>query len=75
MEKLNQSMINISDGKLRLNKSNTKGSLKEQHIQNAIFNYTQDSVKSLELTKYILNCREGVNRVNLKRKILSKKKI
>ena len=67
MDELNESVINITDGKLRKNTSNSKGPLKEEHIQNAIFEYSKDSIKSVELTKYILNSRQSTVRNNLKR--------
>lgn len=67
MDEINENVINITDGKLRKNTSNTKGALKEEHIQNVIFDYTKDSTKSLELTKFILNSRPSTVRNNLKR--------
>ena len=67
MEKINESVINISDGKLRRNKSSTKPPLKQEFIQNALLDITKDSVKAMEITKYILDNRPTTERINLKR--------
>ena len=67
MDKINENVINISDGKLRKNKSSTKPPLKQEFIQNALLDITNDSVKAMEITKYILYNRPKTERVNLKR--------
>lgn len=67
MNTINESTINISDGKLRLNRSKTKAPLKEENIQSALLDITKDSNKALELTKYIFQSRPLTERVNLKR--------
>ena len=67
MDKINESVINISDGKLRRNKSSTKPPLKQEFIQNALLDITKDSVKAMEITKYILDNRPTTERINLKR--------
>tara|TARA_A100001015_G_C14485416_1_gene517169 strand:+ start:173 stop:559 length:387 start_codon:yes stop_codon:yes gene_type:complete len=67
MDKINESVINISDGKLRKNKSLTKSPLKQEFIQNALLDITNDSVKAMEITKYILENRPKTERINLKR--------
>ena len=67
MDKINESVINISDGKLRRNKSSTKPPLKQEFIQNALLDITKDSVKAMEITKYILDNRPKTERINLKR--------
>tara|TARA_X000000950_G_C13909518_1_gene658401 strand:- start:2550 stop:2957 length:408 start_codon:yes stop_codon:yes gene_type:complete len=67
MDKINENVINISDGKLRKNKSASKGSLKQDSIQNALLDITQDSSKAMQMTKYIMDSRPVVERVNLKR--------
>ena len=67
MDKINESVINISDGKLRRNKSASKGSLKQESIQTALLDITQDSGKAMQMTKYIMDSRPTVERVNLKR--------
>lgn len=67
MDKINESVINISDGKLRRNKSASKGALKQESIQNALLDITQDSSKAMQMTKYIMDKRPITERVNLKR--------
>lgn len=67
MDKINENVINISDGKLRKNKSSSKGSLKQDSIQNALLDITHDSSKAMQMTKYIMDSRPVVERVNLKR--------
>ena len=67
MEKIDENVINISDGKLRKNKSTTKGGLKQEIIQNALLDMTQDSNKAVQMTKYIMEKRPITERVNLKR--------
>merc|ERR1711998_185785 len=67
MDKINENVINISDGKLRMNKSKTKAPLKEENIQSAIFSITNNEEQSLQLTKHIFQNRPLTERVNLKR--------
>ena len=67
MDKINENVISISDGKLRKNKSSTKAGLKQETIQTALLDITQDQSKALEMTKYILDSRPMTERVNLKR--------
>ena len=77
MGKINESVIDISDGKLRKNKSNTKAGLKQESIQSALQDITQDTVKAMEMTKYIMDNRPTTERINLKRtknRVTKKKK-
>ena len=67
MGKINENVISISDGKLRRNKSNTKGGLKQETIQSALLDITQDTSKAMEMTKYIMENRPTTERINLKR--------
>jgi hypothetical protein len=74
MEGINENVIEITGGKLRRNKSQTKTPLKEESIQTALFEITKDNVKSMEMTKHIMENRASVERVNLKRTRLRKSK-
>jgi len=67
MDKINENVIAISDGKLRKNKSNTKGGLKQESIQSTLLDITQDTNKAMEMTKRIMDDRPMTERVNLKR--------
>ena len=53
--------------KLRKNKSNTKGGLKQESIQSTLLDITQDTNKAMEMTKRIMDDRPMTERVNLKR--------
>ena len=67
MDKINENVISISDGKLRMNKSKTKAPLKEENIQSAIYSITNDEKQSIAMTKHIFENRPLTERVNLKR--------
>lgn len=67
MDKINENVINISDGKLRMNRSKTKAPLKEECIQQAIMDFTKDNDQALAITKHIFTSRPLSERVNLKR--------
>lgn len=72
MDKINENVINITGGKIRKNKSNTKTPLKEESIKTALYEITKDNEKSAQMTKYIMENRPSVERVNLKRTRLRK---
>jgi len=74
METIGEKVIEITGGKLRQNKSKTKLGLKKEYIQSSIYELTKDSAKSVQITKYIMENRPTVERVNLKRTNLRKKK-
>ena len=67
MDKIDEKVIDITGGKLRRNTSKSRGPLKQEMIQSALYDITNDSVKSLEMTKIILDKRPMTERVNLKR--------
>ena len=67
MQNNHENVINISDGKLRVNKSTTKAALKQESKQSSLFDLTRDPNKALQMTKYILDNRPLAERVNLKR--------
>ena len=73
MTDINELCINITGGKLRKNKSKTKTGLKPELIQSAIYDLTKDSAKAVQMTKYIMDKRPVVERVNLKRTLNRKK--
>ena len=73
MEKLGESVIDISDGKLRLNKTQSKSALKEATIQETLTQFTKDSQQASLMTKHIFENRPTVERVNLKRTFNRKK--
>ena len=74
MDKINENVISITGGKLRKNKSQTKTPLKEESIKNSLYNITKNNEKSVQMTKYIMENRPSVERVNLKRTKFRKEK-
>ena len=75
MESIDEGVIDISDGKIRLNKTQTKSALKQELITEALTELTNDSIKAQQMTTYILDKRPTVERTNLKRTFNRKKKI
>ena len=74
MNKIDEGVIDISDGKLRLNKTKTKSTLKQSIIQEALTELTKDNIQAQTMTKYILDKRPVVERMNLKRTFNRKEK-
>ena len=73
MDKMDQSIIDISDGKLRLNKSKTTAGIKQEYIQEALTELVKDQAQAQQMTKFILEKRPTVERTNLKRTFFRKK--
>lgn len=72
MDKMDQSIIDISDGKLRLNKSKSTAGIKQEYIQEALTELVKDQAQAQQMTKFILEKRPTVERVNLKRTFFRK---
>jgi len=72
MDKMDQSIIDISDGKLRLNKSKSTAGIKQEYIQEALTELVNDQAQAQQMTKFILEKRPTVERVNLKRTFFRK---
>lgn len=73
MEKIEENVIDISDGKLRLNSTKTKSPLKESHIEEALKELVKDGVQAQNMTKFIMERRTIVERKNIKRTFTRKK--
>ena len=67
MDKIDEKVIDITGGKIRRNKSSSRGALKQEMIQSALYDVMKDSNKAIEITKFILEKRPVTERVNLKR--------
>jgi hypothetical protein len=67
LDKMDIKILEITDGKLRKNISKTQGPLKKEHITKTLDEFTKDNKKTLELIEYMMNSRQTVERVNLKR--------
>ena len=67
MDKLDENVIDISDGKLRINKTKSKSGLNKNYLQESLAKLTQDPTKATSMTKHILENRPTTERINLKR--------
>jgi hypothetical protein len=75
MEKYNENMITLSNGSLKKNISQTKESIKEEMIQEAIQEYTKDLEEAYSITQKIIQKRQINEKVTLKRQTNKKKDI
>jgi hypothetical protein len=73
MEKYNENMITLSNGLLKKNVSQTKESIKEEMIQEAIEEYTKDIEQAYTITQKIIEKRQTNERITLKRQTNKKK--
>lgn len=67
LDKMDEKVISISDGKIRKNISKSQTPLKKEHIQKTIFDFTKDESKTSEMIDQMMKSRQMVERVNLKR--------
>lgn len=67
LSKMEEQVINISDGKLRRNVTKTQAPLKKDTIQKTIFEFTKDEKKTFDMIEKIMASREVTEKVNLKR--------
>lgn len=67
LDKINQTTISISDGKLRRNKSETKTALNQDVIKSAIFEKVKDPQLVEEILKTMDEKRQVTTHVNIKR--------
>lgn len=67
LEKMDEQVINISDGKLRRNVTKTQAPLKKEEIQKTIFEFTKDEQKTFDMIEKIMSSRQVTEKVNLKR--------
>jgi hypothetical protein len=73
MEKYNENMITLSNGSLKKNVSQTKESIKEEMIQEAIEEFTKDIEQAYTITQKIIEKRQTNERITLKRQTNKKK--
>ena len=64
---IEESIIDVADGKLKKTITKTQAPLKKELIHKALTDLTGDSVKAQSMTETIINSRPTVERVNLKR--------
>lgn len=73
MEKYNENMITLSNGILKKNVSQTKQSINEEMINEAIEEFTKDVEQAYTITQKIIEKRQINEKVTLKRQIIKKK--
>ena len=67
MDKYDENVITLSNGLLKKNISQTKSSIKEEMIQEAIEEYTKDIEQAYTITQKIMQKRDINERISLKR--------
>lgn len=67
LSKMDEQVINISDGKLRRNITKTQAPLKKEEIQKTIYEFTKNEQKTFEIIEKIMTSRQVTEKVNLKR--------
>jgi DNA repair ATPase RecN len=67
LDKMDEKVISISDGKIRKNVSKTQKPLKKEDIQKTIFEFTKDEKKTFDIIEQMEKTRQTVEKINLKR--------
>ena len=70
MDKYDENVITLSNGLLKKNISQTKSSIKEEMIQEAIEEYTKDIEQAYTITQKIMQKRDINERISLKRQVV-----
>ena len=73
MEKYNENMITLSNGILKKNVSQTKQSINEEMINEAIEVFTKDAEQAYTITQKIIQKRQVNEKISLKRQVIKKK--
>jgi hypothetical protein len=64
---IEESIIDVVDGKLKKTITKSQAPLKKELIHKALTDITGDSIKAQSMTETIINSRPTVERINLKR--------
>ncbi len=67
LQSIEESVIDVRDGKLRRNISKTQAPLKKEQIQKTLTDIVGDAIKAQAMTDQIIKSRPVVERVTLKR--------
>lgn len=67
LQSIDESVIDVRDGKLRRNISKTQAPLKKETIHKALTDIVGDSIKAQAMTDQIIKSRPIIERVTLKR--------
>lgn len=67
LDKMQEKVISISDGKIRKNITKSQAPLKKENIQKTIFDFTKDEKKTHDMIDDMMKSRQVVEKINLKR--------
>lgn len=67
LQSIEESVIDVRDGKLRRNISKTQAPLKKENIQKALTEIVGDAIKAQSMTEQIIKSRPTIEKVILKR--------
>jgi len=67
LQTIEESVIDVRDGKLRRNISKTQAPLKKEMIQKTLTDIIGDSIKAQSITEQIVKSRPIIERITLKR--------
>jgi hypothetical protein len=67
LDKMEEKVIAISDGKIRKSVTKSQKPLKKEDIQKTIFEFTKDEKKTFDMVEQMMKTRPTVEKVNLKR--------
>ena len=67
LDKMEEKVIAISDGKIRKTVTKSQKPLKKEDIQKTIFEFTKDEKKTFDMVEQMMKSRPTVEKVNLKR--------
>jgi len=74
LEKMEEQVISISDGKLKRNITKSQAPIKKENIQKTILEFTKDQDKTSQIIEKIMTSRETKEKINLKR-IINKESV
>jgi len=67
LDKMEEKVISISDGKIRKTVSKSQKPLKKEDIHKTIYEYTKDEKKTSDIIDTMMKTRATVEKINLKR--------
>jgi TATA-box binding protein (TBP) (component of TFIID and TFIIIB) len=67
LDKMDEKVISISDGKIRKSICKSQTPLKKEHFQKTLFDLTKDEKKTFDIIQNMMKSRQVVEKVNLKR--------
>ena len=67
LDKMDNTVISIPDGKIKKIISKSQTPLKKEHIQKTLFEFTRDEKKTSDIINQMMKERQIVEKINLKR--------